>query len=101
MRRNEFLKTLGALAVGATSPPWAHAATTLKMLIPANPAGGWDMTGRALGKALLEAKAFDAVHYDNKGGAAGALGLTQFVNTSRNDAHSVMVMGAVMLSGMA
>lgn len=100
MRRSEFLKTLGSLAVCAATPPLAHAATTLKMLIPANPAGGWDMTGRALGKALLEAKAFDTVQYDNKGGAAGVLGLTQFVNSARGDPHSVMVMGAVMLSGI-
>jgi putative tricarboxylic transport membrane protein len=27
------------------------------MMIPANPGGGWDTTGRALGKALQEAGA--------------------------------------------
>jgi putative tricarboxylic transport membrane protein len=70
------------------------------MMIPANPGGGWDSTGRALGKALLEAKAADTVTYENKGGAAGALGLAQFVNASKGDPNALMVMGAVMLGGI-
>ncbi len=70
------------------------------MMIPANPGGGWDTTGRALGKALQEAKVADSVTYDNKGGAAGALGLAQFVNSSKGDPNALMVMGAVMLGGI-
>jgi putative tricarboxylic transport membrane protein len=70
------------------------------MMIPANPGGGWDTTGRALGKALQEGKQADAVVYDNKGGAAGALGLAQFINSSKGDPNAMMVMGAVMLGGI-
>jgi putative tricarboxylic transport membrane protein len=70
------------------------------MMIPANPGGGWDTTGRALGKALIEARAADNVTYDNKGGAAGALGLAQFVNGSKADPNALMVMGAVMVGGI-
>jgi putative tricarboxylic transport membrane protein len=70
------------------------------MMIPANPGGGWDTTGRALGKALTDSKAADTVTYDNKGGAAGALGLAQFVNGSKGDPNALMVMGAVMLGGL-
>ena len=74
MRRDDFLKMLaGAAAVGAW-PLSAQAATNLKMMIPANPGGGWDTTGRALGPALQAAGA-GAVAYENKGGAAGAIGL--------------------------
>jgi putative tricarboxylic transport membrane protein len=40
------------------------------------------------------------VTYDNKGGAAGALGLAQFVNGSKGDPNALMVMGAVMLGGI-
>jgi putative tricarboxylic transport membrane protein len=40
------------------------------------------------------------VTYDNKGGAAGALGLAQFVNSSKGDPNALMVMGAVMLGGI-
>ena len=53
------------------------------MMIPANPGGGWDTTGRALGKALQDAGVATAVSYDNKGGAAGAIGLAQFVTAAR------------------
>ncbi len=70
------------------------------MMIPANPGGGWDTTGRALGKALQDAGAAATVQFDNKGGAAGALGLAQFVNASKGDPNALMVMGAVMLGGI-
>jgi putative tricarboxylic transport membrane protein len=100
MRRDTFLKTLAALAAAGALPLQARAANeTIKMMIPANPGGGWDSTGRALGKALQEAGA-SAVNFENKGGAAGALGLAQFVNASKNDPNALMVMGAVMLGGI-
>ena len=101
MRRDTFLKTLAALAAAGMLPPSARAAAAnLKMMIPANPGGGWDTTGRALGKALQEAGVAASVNYDNKGGAAGALGLAQFVNGSKGDPNAIMVMGAVMLGGI-
>jgi putative tricarboxylic transport membrane protein len=99
MRRDMFLKSLAALAAAGTLPLSALAAANIKMMIPANPGGGWDTTGRALGKALVDAGAAATVIFDNKGGAAGALGLAQFVNGSKGDANALMVMGAVMLGG--
>jgi len=100
MRRDIFLKSLLAAIAAPSLPGTAWASTNLKMMIPANPGGGWDSTGRALGKALQEAGVASAVSYDNKGGAAGALGLTQFVNGSKGDPNALMVMGAVMLGGI-
>ena len=100
MRRDTFLKSMAALAAAGALPLSARAAANLKMMIPANPGGGWDTTGRALGKALLEAKAADSVVYENRGGAAGALGLAQFVNSAKGDPNALMVMGAVMLGGI-
>ncbi|MCW5636710.1 MAG: tripartite tricarboxylate transporter substrate binding protein [Rubrivivax sp.] len=100
MRRDTFLKTLAAFAAAGAWPLSARAAANLKMMIPANPGGGWDSTGRALGKALQEAGAASAVTYENKGGAAGAIGLAQFVNASKGDPNALMVMGAVMLGGI-
>jgi putative tricarboxylic transport membrane protein len=100
MRRDTFLKSLAALAATGALPLPARAAPTVKMMIPANPGGGWDTTGRALGKALQDGKLADAVQYDNKGGAAGALGLAQFVNSAKGDPNAMMVMGAVMLGGI-
>ncbi|WP_395055663.1 Bug family tripartite tricarboxylate transporter substrate binding protein [Polaromonas sp.] len=100
MRRDTFLKSMAALAAAATLPMPALASANLKMMIPANPGGGWDTTGRALGKALQESGAASTVTFDNKGGAAGALGLAQFINGSKNDPNALMVMGAVMLGGI-
>ncbi|HSB99815.1 MAG TPA: tripartite tricarboxylate transporter substrate-binding protein [Burkholderiaceae bacterium] len=99
MRRDQFIRTLAVLGAAAGLAPFARAAANLKMMIPANPGGGWDTTGRALGKALQESGAASAVSYDNKGGAAGAIGLAQFVNASKGDPNAMMVMGAVMLGG--
>ncbi len=100
MRRDAFLKTLAALAAAGTLPMTARAATNVKMMIPANPGGGWDTTGRALGKALQDAGVAASVQYENKGGAAGAIGLAQFVNASKGDGNAMMTMGAVMLGGI-
>jgi putative tricarboxylic transport membrane protein len=98
--RRDFLKTLAALAAaGALPQAWAQSAA-IKMMIPANPGGGWDGTGRALGAAMTDAGVASTVTYENKGGAAGALGLAQFANASKGDPNALMVMGAVMVGGI-
>ncbi|MBA4263179.1 MAG: C4-dicarboxylate ABC transporter substrate-binding protein [Comamonadaceae bacterium] len=101
MRRDTFLKSLAALAAVGALPnlAWAQQAN-IKMMIPANPGGGWDGTGRALGAALRDAQVADSVSFENKGGAAGAIGLAQFYNASKGDPNALMVMGAVMLGGI-
>ena len=100
MRRDTFLKSMAALAAVGALPMPAFAGANIKMMIPANPGGGWDTTGRALGKAMLDAKSADTVQYDNKGGAAGVIGLAQFVNSAKGDGSAMMMMGAVMLGGI-
>jgi putative tricarboxylic transport membrane protein len=100
MRRDTFLKSLAAFAAAGSLPLSAFAAANIKLMIPANPGGGWDATGRALGKALQDAGVASTVTYENKGGAAGVLGLAQFYNASKGDPNALMVMGAVMLGGM-
>lgn len=102
MRRHAFLRALAALAGAAALPlpGRALADTHLKILVPSNPGGGWDLTARALGSALQDAGVATAVNYDNRGGAAGTIGLVQFINGSKGDANALMVMGAVMLGGI-
>ncbi|MES2612964.1 MAG: tripartite tricarboxylate transporter substrate-binding protein [Pseudomonadota bacterium] len=100
MRRDTFLKSLAAMAAAGALPLTAQAAAAIKMMIPANPGGGWDTTGRALGKAMQDAGVASSVTYDNKGGAAGAIGLAQFANASKGDPNALMTMGAVMLGGI-
>jgi putative tricarboxylic transport membrane protein len=100
MRRDMFLKSMFALATTVGLPLTARAGANIRMMIPANPGGGWDTTGRAFGKAMVDAKVADTVQYDNKGGAAGVIGLAQFVNASKGDPNALIVMGAVMLGGI-
>ena len=49
MRRDTFLRSLAALAAAGALPLSARAASNIKMMIPANPGGGWARAGRALG----------------------------------------------------
>ena len=77
----------------------AAAQPAIKMMIPANPGGGWDQTGRNLAAAMQSAKLVSGVQFENKGGAAGAIGLAQFVNSAKGDPNSVMIGGMVMVGG--
>jgi putative tricarboxylic transport membrane protein len=40
------------------------------------------------------------IQYDNKGGAAGTIGLAQFVNSSKGDPNALMMGGMVMVGGI-
>jgi putative tricarboxylic transport membrane protein len=70
------------------------------MMIPANPGGGWDSTGRALAAAMQAAKVVSNVQFDNKGGAAGTIGLAQFINAAKGDPNALMIGGMVMVGGI-
>ena len=89
---------LAAAALSLALP--ALAVDSVKMMIPANPGGGWDTTGRELGKALTASGAVKNIQYDNKGGAAGTIGLAQFVNASKGDPGAMMMGGMVMVGGI-
>jgi putative tricarboxylic transport membrane protein len=93
------MRFLLALAVSLTAGI-ATAQPSLKMMIPANPGGGWDQTGRNLAAAMQSAKLVSSVQFDNKGGAAGAIGLAQFVNSAKGDPNAVMIGGMVMVGGL-
>ena len=94
-----FAAALGVLvlAVALVAPATAQ---TLKMMIPANPGGGWDQTGRNLAAAMQSAGLVKSVQFENKGGAAGTIGLAQFVNSSKGDPNALMVGGMVMIGGI-
>src|SRR6187455_2229091 len=94
-----IVNLLAGAALGL-SAALASAQPTLKMMIPANPGGGWDQTGRSLATAMQSAKLVSGVQFDNKGGAAGTIGLAQFVNSAKGDPNSVMIGGMVMVGGI-
>ncbi len=104
MKRREFTfaasTALAASSWGAWRAADAQQGGALKMMIPANPGGGWDQTGRALAAAMQSAKLVQSVQFENKGGAAGTLGLAQFVNSTKGDPNAVLVGGMVMVGGI-
>jgi putative tricarboxylic transport membrane protein len=87
-----------AFSIAASSS--VVAVDNVKFMIGANPGGGWDSTGRALGKAMVEAGIAKSVQYENKGGAGGTIGLAQFVNASKGDPNAMIVTGAVMVGAI-
>jgi putative tricarboxylic transport membrane protein len=92
-------RVAAAAAALAVSIP-VLAVDSVKMMIPANPGGGWDTTGRELGKAMQSSGAVKNVQYDNKGGAAGTIGLAQFVNSAKGDPNALLMSGMVMVGGI-
>ncbi|MGO4575417.1 Bug family tripartite tricarboxylate transporter substrate binding protein [Cupriavidus sp. 2TAF22] len=78
----------------------AFALDNVKFMIGANPGGGYDQTGRSLGAALVSAGVAKTASYDNKGGAGGTIGLTQFVNTDKGNPNALVVTGAVMVGAI-
>lgn len=96
-----FTKTRLALATAAFACALpALALDSMKMMIPANPGGGWDTTGREFAKAMQAAGQVKNVQFDNKGGAGGTIGLAQFVNSSKGDPNAAMMTGFVMVGGI-
>ena len=87
MRKQFFSLMLFIALLAAASV--VHAQPSLKMMIPANPGGGWDQTGRQLAAAMQSAKLVSSVQFDNKGGAGGTIGLAQFVNSAKGDPNAI------------
>jgi putative tricarboxylic transport membrane protein len=98
MRNWFFTLAVGFVAFAMTVA--AHAQPAIKMMIPANPGGGWDQTGRQLAAAMQSAKLVSSVQFENKGGAGGTIGLAQFVNAAKGDPNALMIGGMVMVGGI-
>jgi putative tricarboxylic transport membrane protein len=95
------LISLCAMAAVQTGAAWAaEPLPSLKILIPANPGGGWDQTGRAMERALRAEKLVSgAIQLENKGGAGGTIGLAQFAR-AKGEGRNLMVMGLVMVGAI-
>jgi putative tricarboxylic transport membrane protein len=73
---------------------------TLKILVPANPGGGWDQTARNLAQAMQKAGIVKSVQVDNRGGGGGTIGLAQFINSAKGDPGQLLVSGLVMVGAI-
>ena len=97
--RKQFFSFVAILALTVLASS-VHAQPSLKMMIPANPGGGWDQTGRQLAAAMQSAMLVSSVQFDNKGGAGGTIGLAQFINSAKGDPNSIMIGGMVMVGAI-
>jgi tripartite-type tricarboxylate transporter receptor subunit TctC len=70
----------------------------LNIIVPADPGGGWDQTGRAMQKDLQENDLVSSASVANIGGAGGTNGLARLA--TEKDPNTLMVMGYVMVGAV-
>ena len=75
---------------------------TLQIMAPAAPGGGWDTTAREMQRVIAaEQVVAGDVEVFNVEGAGGTIGLAELVNEHAGDENIMMVMGLVMVGGIA
>ncbi len=95
-------------AAGAVAALWAGgsfsavaAPSSLRIMAPAAPGGGWDQTARAMQAVLTEQRIIPgSVEVFNVPGAGGTVGLARLVSTERGRGDLLMVTGAVMVGAI-
>lgn len=96
MRLKSFLLPLVMAAAFVTS-----AQAQVSVMLPANPGGGWDSTGRQAFQALNAADIYKGgVNFTNKGGAGGTIGLAEFQRTQAGKADALAVFGAITVGSI-
>lgn len=71
---------------------------SLEIIVPADPGGGWDQTGRTIQAELQDNDLVEDAQVVNVGGAGGTVGLAQLATTTNAD--TLMVMGYVMVGAI-
>lgn len=88
----------GGGATSAESDAPAVAIDSVQIIVPADPGGGWDQTGRALSDVLTSEKLVSTAAVSNIGGAGGTVGLASLA--SEKDPYTIMVTGLVMVGAV-
>lgn len=97
MKFHQLLKGLVVSAVFATGV----ASAQVSVMLPANPGGGWDGTGRNAFATMNKAGIYTGtVNYSNKGGAGGTIGLAEFARTSKGKKDQIAVFGAITVGAI-
>lgn len=91
----------GPFAVAQETDCTDWASETLQIMAPAAPGGGWDTTAREMQTTLQEEGIVETVEVFNVEGAGGTIGLAELVNQHAGDDHMLMMMGLVMVGGIA
>ena len=77
-------------------PAYPH----LRIFVPANPGGGWDVNARAMQPALHATGRVKTSSVENVPGAGGTIGLARFVSAERGNSDVVMLSGLTMLGAI-
>jgi putative tricarboxylic transport membrane protein len=83
-----------------TFPSAQPALPALTIIAPAAPGGGWDQLAREMQRELERQALVRMVQVENVPGAAGTIGLAQFINGRRGDGGALLVNGLVMLGAV-
>jgi putative tricarboxylic transport membrane protein len=87
----------GLAPVSSTAQPVLD---SLTIVAPAAPGGGWDQLARELEREIESHGLATIVQVENVPGAAGTIGLAQFINDRRGDGRALLVNGLVMLGAI-
>lgn len=76
----------------------ASSISSLNVIAPADPGGGWDQTARAFAQALSEDGLVSSAPVSNIGGAGGTVGLASLA--TENNPNTLMITGSVMVGAV-
>jgi putative tricarboxylic transport membrane protein len=88
----------GGSGDGSSSGGSAEAPDAVSIIVPADPGGGWDQTGRALAQTFTGDDIVGSAPVENIGGAGGANGLAALAN--EKDPWTLMITGLVMVGAV-
>jgi len=95
-----FMRRVLAATV-ATVALVSAASADVSVMIPANPGGGWDGTGRQAMGAMAAAGIYtEGVNFTNTGGAGGTIGLAEFQNAQTGKSDALAVFGAITVGSI-
>lgn len=96
---------IGALALAGcstgTTPPDGEdvvKVTDVQIIVPADPGGGWDQTGRSVAQLITSEGIVDSAPVTNIPGAGGTVGLASLATES--DPNTLMMTGLVMVGAV-
>lgn len=96
-----YLKQLRPILAAALFSAAAVVQAQVSMMLPANPGGGWDSTGRQAMQAMNEAGIYTGtVSFTNRGGAGGTIGLAEF-QRQKGKADALAVFGAITVGSIS
>jgi putative tricarboxylic transport membrane protein len=96
-RRPVLFVLISALCWAGVARLRGQAIDHLLLVAPAAPGGGWDQTARTFQQVIEKEGLARIVEVQNVPGAAGTIGLSQFVSAGPAGARSLLITGLVML----